>query len=350
MRVRTLVFCVVVAMAFSACTGNGGGRARPTTTYRPSPPSTAPAEPPVGFLSVSAGHGPGSVTLWNWQGEPLRPVPSFLAACCVGAGLSPDAARVTRFRDGVIDVIDLQGGVIARSVRASLWADDSQHLCDVEPRDVSVAFSSPANLIYSDGSHVLRVIAGVGGYGPHANPVVMWCSATHQRAIVGERVMGDVVSARTVDLRTGRVSTPSWASSMVALTAISGDGTTALLRDNMPPYGAALVDVATGVVKAHLQASPIAISWRGSVVIASAANRIEAIDWPRNRVVWRSDPPDTVCPCTDTTAVVRARPGTDDLALTVAGQRQRPWNYAELWLLIRGEAARKLRYPVAPVV
>lgn len=183
---------------------------------------------------------------------PVRIVAKALGECCVGAGLSPDGTHASVYRGNESEVIDLDGNVTARRARASMWAEDSKHLCDVRLHDHRRAILTSGDLVYSDRGRNPRVVGNVGQYGPHANPQVMWCSASHDMAIVAEFVMGQAMAVQTVRLSTGVVSSATWAQRGTSLIAVSGDGSTALLRESSPPGGTILVDTATGAMKAHL--------------------------------------------------------------------------------------------------
>jgi hypothetical protein len=342
-----LILCVAIgSVVIDRTSGDGHRGARPVGSTSPGGVDQAVA-PSNGFVTSTVGTGDPRVTMWSWDGVPVRTVPEEVGECCVGAGLSPDGKYASVYRGNEFEVIDLDGNVAARRAPGSRWAEDSKHLCDVRPHDPQRSFDTPADLVYSDLGRNLRVVRDVGRYGPHLHSEVMWCSVSQDKAIVADAFMGGrLTSVHAVRLSTRVVSNAAWASTGTSLIAVSGDGSTALLRDKVRTR-MALVDTASGVTKAYIDGSPLAISWRGRVVVGHRDNKIVAIDSRTRKLLWQSEPSSNACPCTQTNALVAARANSDDLALVVNGQRNRPWDQAELWLVSSYREARLLRYPVA---
>jgi hypothetical protein len=225
---------LMVALVFlAACSSNSKVASvrgdAPSTTTMPASPL-----PPAGFLSAPPSGDRHTLVEWGWDGRQLRALHlSATVDCCTTVFLSPDGTRLLVI--GVGDdgeILDLQGHLIAKGPDIDgSWADDSRHLCSLQPHARGRVPEGPADLLLIDPGRDKRVVAQVPGYGPHTGPSVLRCSIRDNEVIVAENTLATNVEIRAVRISTGAETTPRWApprTDVGAVVAVSGNGRYAL--------------------------------------------------------------------------------------------------------------------------
>jgi hypothetical protein len=301
----------------------------------------------IGLPFDSDGH---TVDVWSWQGELLSTVHTGpVAECCTTIQASPDGTRLEVSDGAGAQILNDQGTILASSRLSGVWADDNVHLCAEEPAPgTDVATGGLADLVLIDPGVSQRVVAQVGGYGPHSAPGVAWCSVRDNEAIVFEDTMGSVTTVTAVRLSDGADLSEPWTgvSQNRFWAAISGNGSYALIEGNPTSQ---IIDTATGTVVGTVPGQGEAISWAGHdvVTLLLSTDQIEVVDWVTNKVIWVSGPPVTKCPCSSPEVTAASQPGTDNLVVNTSDEPGQASGQGTLWLIPNDLPARLLDPKVA---
>ncbi|HEX4490481.1 MAG TPA: hypothetical protein VH914_04660 [Acidimicrobiia bacterium] len=353
--VATVVaFAVVLAIVLATITITNSSTHAPTATT-PTTAAPAPARPPVaGFLTLPFPNDKHTIDVWNWAGQHIATVhPQGIADCCTTVFLSPDGTRILVL--GVSDsamkqgqILDLRGRVLAQGDFEGVWADDSRHLCDMQPHaGTHGLYNGKTHLVLFDPGHGSRTVAAVGFAGSHGGPEILGCSVTSENAFVMNVEMafltGPVIQVR---LTTGHTSTAAWspANGDARPVALSGSGRYAL-EFGAGPAGQ-VVDTTTGRTVATVAGQPQSVSWDGHLVVSTLeTGDLVVTDWRTHRVVWRSGH-HTGAPEMFADAAVRVRPHSDDLAVDVRELAGQPDGSGALWLVTPDAPPRRIAAPV----
>jgi hypothetical protein len=324
---------MAAAVLVAGCSsGTGTPVARP-----PKPPPTGTAV----FLAV--GPGPvfgGQLVAYDWSGRPVGyglVVPGCMEACRIPAP-SPDGHALIGV--GTAPVVDLLGHRLGPMPPVQFWADDSRHLCGLQPGPPGTLTGDPYDPRVADYP--------VGGAGPDwqlsLGPLLVLpgvnmaitCSDTTGRAAVVETSNDSVSEVLVDDVATGRTLARRTYPSNPARLAMLGSPwvQVALSHDDafiaedvagptLAPTGprADIRDMLSGRLLASLADTAVAaFSWDGTRVVAGAVPTgpvptgweptVEVIDWRTGRVLWRHRG--------EITGVV-AEPGGSGVAVALGG-------------------------------